>query len=222
MRSSHSAEQAGLTIQHPSHHGPHRLGAPVVSQGAPSIVCRQGGERAAERHCGRITLMCEAGNRARPDCPLALPSLGWNGCAQRCGRGSAFQSAASGRRSVIAGEVREAMNKSPQVCARARAGERPVSSLMCELGSRVRPDSRWLLFSHRLIGTPHIPIWGLGGAAAGFPGTTAVRRTRTRPTGPLAADIFLFLIAYRPLPPRLTPRPARDSHPARGFRRDGR
>ncbi len=26
-----------------------------------------GGERAAERHCGRATLMCEVGNRARPD-----------------------------------------------------------------------------------------------------------------------------------------------------------
>ena len=37
VRSSHSAEQAGLTIQHPSHHGQHRMGAPVVSQGVSSI-----------------------------------------------------------------------------------------------------------------------------------------------------------------------------------------
>ena len=32
VRSSHRAEQARLTIQHPSHHGQHRLGAPFVSQ----------------------------------------------------------------------------------------------------------------------------------------------------------------------------------------------
>ena len=32
--------------------------------------------------------------------------------------------AASGQRSVIAGEVREAMNKSPHVCARARGPRR--------------------------------------------------------------------------------------------------
>jgi hypothetical protein len=69
--------------------------------------------------------------------------------------------AASGRRSVIVGEVREAMNKSPHVCARARVGERPVSSLVCESGHRERPDCR------RQIGIPHILIWGLGGAAAG-------------------------------------------------------
>jgi len=39
-------------------------------------------------------------------------------------------------------EVREAMNKSPHVCARARVGERPVSSLICIAKERARPDLR--------------------------------------------------------------------------------
>jgi hypothetical protein len=39
----------------------------------------------------------------------------------------------------FAGEVREAMNKSPHVCARARVGERPVSSLMCSAEAHARP-----------------------------------------------------------------------------------
>jgi hypothetical protein len=39
----------------------------------------------------------------------------------------------------LAGEVREAMNESPHVCARARVGERPVSSLMCSAAAHARP-----------------------------------------------------------------------------------
>jgi hypothetical protein len=40
----------------------------------------------------------------------------------------------------IADEVREAMNKSPHVCARARVGERPVSWLVFAAEIRARPD----------------------------------------------------------------------------------
>jgi hypothetical protein len=52
-----------------------------------------------------------------------------NGIFARAGQRR--RSVTRGRTSVTcadAGEVREAMNKSPHVCARARVGERPVSS----------------------------------------------------------------------------------------------
>jgi hypothetical protein len=36
------------------------------------------------------------------------------------------------------------MNKSPHVCVRARVGERPVSSLVCQTKDRARSGSGWL------------------------------------------------------------------------------
>jgi hypothetical protein len=69
----------------------------------------------------------------------------------------------------FAGEVREAMNKSPHVCARARVGERPVSSLMCEAAERERPDRQWHYRWHCWIGSLRMLMRGLGGVAAVLP-----------------------------------------------------
>ena len=68
------------------------------------------------------------------------------------------------------------MNKSPHACARTRVGERPVSLLVCRTKTERGPTVDGCFFSHRQIGIPHIPIWGLRGAAAGLSFTTAARR----------------------------------------------
>jgi hypothetical protein len=74
----------------------------------------------------------------------------------------------------LAGEVREAMNKSPHVCARARVGERPVSSLVCLARIRARPDSRWLVVQASTDRRPphsdrSSPQGGWNGCAGGSP-----------------------------------------------------
>ena len=57
MRSSHSAEQAGLTIQHPSHRGQHRLGAPFVSQG-PTLLQQLAETARRENSDRRLPTFC--------------------------------------------------------------------------------------------------------------------------------------------------------------------
>lgn len=53
------------------------------------------------------------------------------------------------------------------------------ATLMCVPGNRARSDSAFLQQRKALIGNLQILIWGMGGAAAGFPAATAARRART-------------------------------------------
>ena len=107
-----------------------------------------------EHHCGHAVLINH----------LSISCFGWNGCALRFGRGvTACQS--SGERTA------------ERHCGRV--------TLVCEVGNRARPDCR------RQIGIPHSLEWGLGGAAAGFPATTAARRVRTGPTAAARRSPFV-------------------------------
>ena len=61
------AKRRSLT-PHGIAHANHRITANTGWAPFYLFVCPQGGELVAKGHCGRAVLVCETGNRARPDC----------------------------------------------------------------------------------------------------------------------------------------------------------
>jgi hypothetical protein len=95
----------------------------------------------------------------------ASSDLGWNGCVWPW------------HQLPIRGAVAD--SSAVHVAHSSAIGVERIAAETCwcvERKTERGPTVDGCFFGHRQIGIPHIPIWGLGGAAAGLSFTTAARR----------------------------------------------